>query len=131
MYQGIEDINKNLPPPNVPTHCLYGVGVDTPKILHYAESFPEGADEDPEVTMGDGDGTLNIESAEICVRWNNNNGGHSFSRKVFIGTDHLQMIQAEAVLKEIGEIVGAPTNPTPVHDDHEESWWDKVKNFFG
>ena len=29
MYQGVQSINSGFPPPNVPTHCFYGVGSDT------------------------------------------------------------------------------------------------------
>ena len=134
MYQGIENVNKNFPPPNVPTHCFYGVGVDTPRTIHYNKPFPGGADEDPTVNMGDGDGSVCIESSEVCLRWNNNNGGHSFSSKAFSNTDHTQILQVEAVLKDIGQIVGAPTDPTTASaskKEEEESWWDKVKKLFG
>ena len=46
MYQGIENINRDFPSPNVPTHCFYGVGIDTPRSFHYTRSFPEGANDD-------------------------------------------------------------------------------------
>ena len=109
MYRGIENINENFPSPNVPTHCLYGVGVKTPKSFRYTRSFPEGAEDDPEVIMGDGDGAVNVESSQVCLRWVNNNGGHSFRSMMFNGAtfNHIAILSDETVLKEIVRIIGA------------------------
>ena len=112
MYQGIENINRNFPSPNVPTHCFYGVGVDTPESFRYARSFPEGANDDPVVTTGDGDGAVNLLSSQVCLRWANNNGGRSFKSMTFDEAEHMAIVNSEAVLREIGSIVGAPANPT-------------------
>ena len=132
MYQVIEDVNKDYPSPNVPTHCFYGVNVDTPWSFHYKQSFPGGANEDPEVTMGNGDGSVALPSSEVCLQWNNNNGGHSFRSMTLSGTDHKQILRADAVLTEIRELVGAPTDPTDTQaPQKEESWWDEIVNLFG
>jgi lysophospholipase-3 len=106
-YHGIKNINKNFPSPNVSTHCLYGVGVDTPESFHYTKPFPKGATEDPEVTMGDGDGAVNLKSSEVCLHWAHNNGGHSFKSMTFNRVDHRSMLRNKDVLGEIGSIVGA------------------------
>ena len=112
MYQGIENINRNFPSPNVPTHCFYGVGIDTPRSFRYTKSFPEGANGDPEVTMGDGDGAVNLLSSEVCLRWRNNNGGRSFRSKTFTGAEHMAILNNEDVLRGIGRIIGVPADPT-------------------
>jgi lysophospholipase-3 len=113
MYQGIENINRDFPSPNVPTHCFYGVGIDTPRSFRYTRSFPEGANDDPQVTMGDGDGAVNLLSSEVCLRWaGNRNGGRPFKSRTFDGAEHMAILNEEAVLREIGSIVGAPANPT-------------------
>ena len=111
MYQGIENINRNFPSPNVPTHCFYGVGLDTPRSFRYTRSFPEGVSDDPQVTMGDGDGTVNDLSSKVCLRWNNNNGGRSFRSMPFDGAEHMAIVGNKDVLEEIGSIVGAPRDP--------------------
>ena len=111
MYQGIEDINKNFPSPNVPTHCFYGVGVDTPLSFSYARSFPEGASDDPAVTNGDGDGSVNTKSSEVCLQWAKNNGDQSFESMTFKSVAHLAMVKDDRVLREIGKIVGASSDP--------------------
>ena len=63
------------------TAFMHGVSVDTPQNFHYSRSFPEGANDDPEVTTGDGDGTLHLRSLEVCLCWANNNGAWSFFRE--------------------------------------------------
>ena len=106
-YQGIENINKNFPSPNVSMHCLYGIGVDTPESFHYTKPFPKGANEDPEVIMGDGDGAVNLKSSEVCLHWADNNGGHSFKSMTFDRVNHLSIIYDKGGLGEIESIVGA------------------------
>ena len=132
-FQGVQDINKNWPTPNVSTHCFYGVGVNTPVSFHYSKPFPEGANDFPdEIMMGDGDGTLPTLSSEVCLQWAN--GAHPFQYLEFRKVDHIQIIKDDNVLKKIGSIVGAshaPRNPcttTPPPEPEEESFWDK---FFG
>lgn len=110
MYQGIENINRNFPSPNVPTHCFYGVGVDTPRSFRYTRAFPQGVNDDPQVTMGDGDGTVNDLSSEVCLRWANNNGGRSFRSMTFDGAEHIAIVGNSDVLEEIGSIVGAASD---------------------
>jgi lysophospholipase-3 len=107
MYQGIENINRGFPSPNVPTHCFYGMGIDTLHSFHYASPFPEGADDDPQVTMGDGDGSVNLRSSQVCLRWANNNGGRLFKSMVFDSVEHGEMLRNKDVLWEIERIVGA------------------------
>ena len=43
-------------------YCYYGTGVDTEAFYEYSGSF----DDEPKVTMGDGDGTVNLKSLELC-----------------------------------------------------------------
>ena len=112
MFQGIADINENFPAPNVPTHCFYGVGVSTPESFRYGESFPRGARRDPEIIMGDGDGIVNTLSSEVCLQWANSDS--PFKSKTFNGVNHFAIVHDEAVLSEIGSIVGA---------NAKQAWW--------
>ena len=111
MYQGIESINRDFPSPNVPTHCFYGVGIDTPRSFRYTRPFPQGTNDDPQVTMGDGDGAVNDLSSEVCLRWANNNGGRPFRSMTFNEAEHVAIVGNRDVLEEIGSIVGAPSDP--------------------
>ena len=113
-FQGITDINENFPAPNVPTHCFYGVGVDTPESFRYKRTFyPWGTRGDPQVTMGDGDGIVNTLSSEVCLQWRDSD--YTFESETFEEVDHLNIIQNEAVLTKVGQIVGA--------DAAKQAWW--------
>ena len=127
-FQGIESINQNWPAPNVSTHCFYGVGVDTPLSFHYKESFPEGARNDPEVTLSDGDGTVNTPCSEICLQWDD--GSYPFNSKTFEDVDHDEIIKNEGVLLEVGKIVGAPAYP-PTLPPSQPTLWDIFRKWFG
>ena len=112
MYQGIENINRNFPSPNVPTHCFYGVGVDTPRSFEFIRSFSLwGVYYDLwDIKMGDGDGTVNDLSSEVCTLWADNNGGRSFRSMTFDNGDeseHMAIVGNSDVLEEIADIVGA------------------------
>jgi len=52
--------------PGVPVHCIYSHNVQT--FIANAFSTMEDTDE-AIVTIGDGDGTVDIESLEVCARW--------------------------------------------------------------
>ena len=124
-FKGVESINENYPPPNVPTHCFYGVGVDTPLSFSYSKSFSEGAEDDPEVTMGDGDGTLTILSSEVCLQWASSDS--PFTSKTFSGAAHNEIFKHNNVIIEIGKIVGASTTPTPA-----PGFWESLfRDLFG
>ena len=56
---------------------------------------------------GDGDGTVNFLSSDVCLHWANNNGGHPFRSKTFKGAEHVTIIEEKALLREIESIVGA------------------------
>lgn len=65
MRGDTEPLVYEMAPPGVRLHCLYGTGVDTPDSFFY-ETFP---DKEPKIVYGDGDGTVNLQSALQCQRW--------------------------------------------------------------
>ncbi|MFT7813914.1 group XV phospholipase A2 [Arapaima gigas] len=65
MRQDTESLVSALEPPGVAMHCLYGSGMPTPEAFNYS-TFPDG---EPFVINGDGDGTVNLQSALQCRRW--------------------------------------------------------------
>ncbi|KAF7660139.1 hypothetical protein LDENG_00287370 [Lucifuga dentata] len=66
MRQDTESLVADLTPPGVAVHCLYGSGFPTSQAFQYSDKFP---DVDPKVVNGDGDGTVNLQSAIQCQRW--------------------------------------------------------------
>mmetsp|Transcript_32386 Transcript_32386/g.74918 ORF Transcript_32386/g.74918 Transcript_32386/m.74918 type:complete len:395 (-) Transcript_32386:586-1770(-) len=69
--------------PGVPVYCYYGTGVDTEAFYEYSGSF----DDEPVVTMGDGDGTVNLKSLELCK-------GFSEEVKAFPGETHSGLLDS-------------------------------------
>ncbi|KAL3313901.1 hypothetical protein Ciccas_007495 [Cichlidogyrus casuarinus] len=58
---------QTIPPSDVKCVCIYGYGLDTIRQLDYRNGrFP---DYDPKMIFGNGDGTVNIESLELCKKW--------------------------------------------------------------
>ena len=113
MYLGIVSLNENYPAPRVPIHCLYGVNVPTPESYTYGNGF----DANPTNTnYGDGDGTVNLLSSQVCLKWRNEQS-EPFSTLAFPGVNHAEMVTSTVVLETVAEIVGAPepspTSPTP------------------
>lgn len=66
MRQDTEPLVSDLAPPGVVVHCLYGSGIPTSAAFQYSDKFP---DVEPTVVYGDGDGTVNLQSAVQCGRW--------------------------------------------------------------
>ena len=64
----VSQLSKPLKQLNIPVYCLYGTGVPTEngyyyKTPHFSTSAPDAP---ANVTHGDGDGTVNIESLQAC-----------------------------------------------------------------
>ena len=97
---------SNFVPPNVPTYCIYGLGIPTPETFVYDEGFP---DTQPSILFGDGDGVVNKQSLEVCALWANSS--YPFNRTVFPGLTHFTITTDLTVLRIIGEVVGAPADP--------------------
>ena len=104
-YTQVIESDINFPAPNVSTYCFYGLGFPTELTAVYNSSFPNAQ---PTILYGEGDGLVNKQSLEVCLRWANS--GYQFNRTIFPGLDHFT-ITTEAVLQAVGRIVGAPVNP--------------------
>ena len=102
IYSRVAEINAGFPPPNVPVYCFYGAGVDTPESFIYGSGFPDSAP--TKVINGDGDGTVNRRSAEVCLKWKDEQR-QSVVSGVFPGVDHVKMVKNSGVLKAIDAVV--------------------------
>ncbi|CEF64761.1 Lecithin:cholesterol/phospholipid:diacylglycerol acyltransferase family-containing protein [Strongyloides ratti] len=56
--------------PDVNTHCIHGVGISTPEIYGWSNTYYPDYPPD-KVVNGDGDGTVNKKSLDICKMWSN------------------------------------------------------------
>ena len=110
-YTNVKAINSGWIAPNVPTHCFYGLfpnTSNTPEAFIYAaDGFPNN--KPTTVRMGFGDTVVNAQISEICLQWMNQPTG--FTSRTF-ETRHIEMISDANVLAAIGDIVGAPQDPT-------------------
>eukprot|EP01018_Ginkgo_biloba_P016551 Gb_35606 [translate_table: standard] len=60
----IRPLTKHLVPPRVPVTIIFGTGIKTPESLVYGT---RGFDQQPEIIMGDGDGTVNLCSLSAVI----------------------------------------------------------------
>ncbi|XP_059988622.1 phospholipase A2 group XV isoform X2 [Lagenorhynchus albirostris] len=103
MRQDTEGLVEAMVPPGVRLHCLYGTGVPTPDSFYY-ESFP---DRDPKICFGDGDGTVNLQSALQCQAWR----GHQeqeVSLQALPGTEHIAMLANATTLAYLKRVLLGP-----------------------
>ncbi len=98
-------INGDYPAPNVPVHCFYGVGVDTIEVVNYGDSLPKAP---KNVTYGDGDGSVNLLSSEVCLKWSKVMT-KPFKFKRFHKISHGEMVTSQIVLDAIDEALEIPS----------------------
>jgi len=93
----------NLTPlthPRVNTSCVYSLGISTPAAFVYRQGFP---DTQPSKVWGDGDGTVNKESAEACRDFLTKDGD---SVEVFKDINHGDILKKEKVFEFIRSKIG-------------------------
>ncbi|KAI4316599.1 hypothetical protein L6164_024565 [Bauhinia variegata] len=88
--------------PRVPITCVIGSGVKTPETLFYMTG---DFDEQPEISYGDGDGTVNMVSLVALQSLWAHRGNQTVRVTRIGGVSHTSILKNEAALKEIiGEI---------------------------
>ncbi|XP_068384527.1 lysosomal phospholipase A and acyltransferase isoform X3 [Eschrichtius robustus] len=103
MRQDTEGLVEAMVPPGVRLHCLYGTGVPTPDSFYY-ESFP---DRDPKICFGDGDGTVNLQSALQCQAWRGRQE-QKVSLQALPGTEHIAMLANATTLAYLKRVLLGP-----------------------
>ncbi|KAE9548698.1 hypothetical protein FO519_008096 [Halicephalobus sp. NKZ332] len=93
-----------LDPPGVEMHCMYGTGVKTPENFTWAKGyFP---DYQPTITYGDGDGTVNIRSLQVCKQWDkSSNDGFHVSVNELDGADHMTILKDIRMIAALRKIL--------------------------
>lgn len=86
------------PFPNVTTHCLRGINVPTPERINFIDSNSVSINSAYEIINGDGDGTVNRVSADVCLDWSEN---ENFFAEVFPGVTHTSMVKDNDVVSYI------------------------------
>lgn len=102
IYREIMDNTRHFPPPMVTTYCFYGLGKKTPLQFHYSSTeFP---DSPPDVTYGDGDGTVNIKSLEVCKRWITQQKYKVYSRS-FSDVEHVHTVKNKSIIEAVSDVI--------------------------
>ncbi|KAM4602329.1 lysosomal phospholipase A and acyltransferase isoform 1-T2 [Discoglossus pictus] len=100
MRTQTEDLVSSLTPPGVWVHCLYGTGVDTPDSFIY-DTFP---DKDPKILYGNGDGTVNLDSAMQCQKWQGRQK-QKVSMVELPGNEHISMLLNLTTISYIKQVL--------------------------
>ncbi|ETE65029.1 Group XV phospholipase A2, partial [Ophiophagus hannah] len=100
MRKATEALIYRMAPPGVRTHCLYGTGVNTPDSFFY-DSLP---DKEPKIFYGNGDGTVNLESALQCQKWIGQQ-----EQKVMLyelpGSEHIEMLYNNLTISYVKKLI--------------------------
>ena len=99
----IRNLNVDYAAPNVPTYCYYGVGVPTPERFYYGRDLDDSITQPLMTINGDGDGTVNLVSSQVCHRWTGMRQG--FQLKQYDGVSHIAIVSERRVLDDIAQIV--------------------------
>ena len=98
-YKPTASISTNFSFPGVPTFCFVGRDVSTPLTYEFKSDDLSDA---PTIVNGDGDGTVNKISLDVCLRWSNSS---IFHYKAFSAVTHDQMVRDDSVFKAVANIV--------------------------
>ncbi|PRD28714.1 UNVERIFIED_CONTAM: Group XV phospholipase A2 [Trichonephila clavipes] len=91
-----------LNPPGVEVSCIFGVGLNTTIRLNYTE--PKNFPDKPVLEFGEGDGTVNLRSLQVCSNWRGRQKHHVFF-KTLPKVEHLDMLRDKYVKKFIVDYV--------------------------
>ncbi|KAK5971330.1 Phosphatidylcholine-sterol acyltransferase [Trichostrongylus colubriformis] len=98
QYKVAAQLNGDLKAPGVKVHCLYGTGIATAEQFNWPKGyFP---DYQPYVVYGDGDGTVNRKSAEVCLSWNeSNNQGKPVTIHEIPNAEHMGILRSPPAIE--------------------------------
>ena len=65
--------------------------------------------DDPELVMGDGDGTVNIRSLRACLKWTGEQN-QSVHHEVFPGVNHSDMLKTDETVQYFVDIISSINN---------------------
>ncbi|RZF49246.1 hypothetical protein LSTR_LSTR002867 [Laodelphax striatellus] len=102
MWNDTEPFNQNrFAHPGVDVYCLYGRGVDTVEKLIQNRDQKPGP---PLILYGEGDGTVNLQSLQVCLRWNDTRS-HKFFNHEYPHTNHQQIMTDPKIIQDIFAII--------------------------
>lgn len=115
-YKTTTDPLKPLDPlPDVNVDCLHSLNIPTPEriIFRNQTDFPNG---EYELSMADGDGTVNYQSLLVCANWASKMPD-KVKHKVVKNTSHIGMLNHQQVLDHITNDVTFKTQDDDVENE--------------
>lgn len=104
IWKATRGFLKGYPYPGVSMHCLKGKGVPTAESVDLS-SPNSSRRKAAAIDQGDGDGTVNAVSADVCMEWRNHVDFYSHD---FNGIDHAELVRHPDVVKYIVDQVTLP-----------------------
>ncbi|RWS28691.1 group XV phospholipase A2-like protein [Leptotrombidium deliense] len=102
MWLDVRNLTYDLKHPRVELHCLHGDGISTMEYLEYKNStFPN---QQPKITYGDGDGTVNIRSLRGCLKWNSTHPAKPFYYANFTNVEHMSIMGSPPIVNYIKKL---------------------------
>lgn len=102
MYLKYGTLTSDLIPPNVTTFAYYGHKYPTPERYVYTKNeFP---DTEPNQIIGDGDGTVNLNSLLACQRWATQMT-YKLTMVGFSDVEHVNAIKNDDVIQHVDDVV--------------------------
>ncbi|KAG1693156.1 Group XV phospholipase A2 [Nymphon striatum] len=109
MWLDTKDLITDNTVPGVETHCLYGTGTKTTTRIEYGKGFPDTLPS--AIIFGDGDGTVNRQSLELCKQWPLYQN-EKFFHRTYPGVSHIELIKDQQIFDYILDVV---REKQPVH----------------
>lgn len=102
MYLDVKNLMNPFVHPGVNVTCIYSTGKKTPgKIIYQSPNhFPSS----PHILYEDGDGTVNRQSLEACLKWSNDNS-FTFNIRNFHSLPHAQILKAPEIIDALVSLI--------------------------
>jgi len=97
IWNRTKNLVNPMNPPNVDTYCFYGHGLATHVGLTYKDEI---FDKPPVVTIGDGDGTVPLQSLTYCQNWQSKMP-NKLVVKGYDKQEHVAILTCPDMLKDI------------------------------
>ncbi|KAL8570129.1 hypothetical protein ACOMHN_033808 [Nucella lapillus] len=102
MWKDTKDLIYELTPPGVEFHCLYGHAVPTHSLFMYAKGeFPDSL---PSFQQGDGDGSINLRSLQVCLQWGSQQRQPVYHRALF-NVSHMHILSDSRAFEYIERVL--------------------------
>ncbi|XP_068242151.1 lysosomal phospholipase A and acyltransferase-like [Palaemon carinicauda] len=115
MHLDTKDLDQIQVAPGVSLHCISSSKVDTPEKFFYDGN---NLQEDPVTIMGDGDGTVNRRSLDLCLKWKDLQE-QEIQHTVYEYVDHLSILSFYRFYADLRKIVVKIMNDNRLNYDYK------------